>query len=446
MLSAIVLGALFLAKPAAPPPMMLRKNIRNLTTTELQGFRDAVAAMQALPATDPCSWEFQANIHYNMCNHSVDYWLPWHRMYLYYFEKILVGHSGGKLKGLPYWDYARSTQTTFPASFYPSTYTSGGSTFPNALYYTPRTNVTSSSFALSFSSTDPATANSNLVFNGFSGSLQGAPHNYVHGAIGGTMGNFHSPLDPIFWVHHCVLDRLWQKWLALGGGRSNPIGDPMWMNTAFTFYDYDNGCAQATLKVKDVLDPETQLHYRYVEPIRWHPPKWYWKWIELIPPIHWPIPRDYIYGYQPIRYAVEVPSERLQSLTTASRKASHQINVILNFHVSKGEGTLVPYDLYIVGANGRRVRLGTLAVFGIRHEHMEGMSHEDMETFKLTLAPAASLQFLAAMRAGKVDFALTPLMKDVRRQVNAQPLVMSLESIAVMEAVRVDKNGKRIGG
>jgi tyrosinase len=34
----------------------------------------------------------------------------------------------------------------------------------------------------------------------------------VHGFIGETMATKSSPNDPVFWLHHCNLDRLWAKW------------------------------------------------------------------------------------------------------------------------------------------------------------------------------------------------------------------------------------------
>jgi tyrosinase len=37
-------------------------------------------------------------------------------------------------------------------------------------------------------------------------------HNLVHRYVGGTMGNMTSPNDPVFWLHHCSIDRLWAEW------------------------------------------------------------------------------------------------------------------------------------------------------------------------------------------------------------------------------------------
>ncbi len=429
------------------PAVMLRKNIRNLTATELQGLRDAVAAMKALPASDPCSWTFQANIHNTSCNHSQSYWLPWHRLYLYYFEKILVAKSGGKLKGLPFWDYAKSTQTTFPSAFYPSTYGAG---IPNPLYHTPRTNVTSATWGLDFASTNPASANTNLVFNAFSGSIQSKPHNYTHIAISGTMGTFQSPLDAVFWLHHAECDLLWVRWLALGGGRANPTGDSTWMNTSFTFYDYDAGCTQVTKKVSDCLNTETQLNYKYVEPLVLVPAKFYWKWIQLLPPIRFLTPRSLPLAYEKSKLPIQMNTADLRRLTTARRAEKAQINVVLRFRVEKGENTIAPVDLkitpraLIAGRAQQPLKVANLAMFGVRQKQMEGHAHGPPGVFEVTLPPDESAKFLDAFAAGKMDLDFEPHTRGVRRLSNVQQPVLKLESMSIMKAVRVNLQGRVI--
>jgi tyrosinase len=37
-------------------------------------------------------------------------------------------------------------------------------------------------------------------------------HNRVHGAVGGDMVFMTSPNDPVFFLHHCNIDRLWARW------------------------------------------------------------------------------------------------------------------------------------------------------------------------------------------------------------------------------------------
>jgi tyrosinase len=63
--------------------------------------------------------------------------------------------------------------------------------------------------------------------------LEGMPHNNVHNCIGGVgavdpgpygnMTNFLSPVDPIFFLHHANMDRLWDVWTRKQQGFGLPV-------------------------------------------------------------------------------------------------------------------------------------------------------------------------------------------------------------------------------
>jgi len=57
--------------------------------------------------------------------------------------------------------------------------------------------------------------------NGFRNRLEGWPggvlHNRVHQWVGGDMGPATSPNDPVFFLHHCNVDRIWERWMQLNG-------------------------------------------------------------------------------------------------------------------------------------------------------------------------------------------------------------------------------------
>jgi tyrosinase len=42
-------------------------------------------------------------------------------------------------------------------------------------------------------------------------------HNQVHVWVGGDMGPASSPNDPVFFLHHCNVDRLWERWMNING-------------------------------------------------------------------------------------------------------------------------------------------------------------------------------------------------------------------------------------
>jgi hypothetical protein len=259
----------------------LRRNIYSLIAQDpkhptIQAYRDGVAAMKALPDTDPTSWTYQANIHgtalpssqwpagapFATCKHNSIYFLAWHRMYLAFFERIVRRRSGQYAFCLPYWDYGQGGQAALPAPF------RNPANVANALYDGTRAASINSGNALSPGTVSAANALNQLVYLGagqFQSSLEGTPHGAVHVAISGNMGAFASAgRDPIFWLHHSNIDRLWEKWLSLGGGRSNPLADASWMSQTYTFVD-ENGNL-VTMTVADTLETISQLNYQYEDP------------------------------------------------------------------------------------------------------------------------------------------------------------------------------------
>src|SRR5262245_55033649 len=83
------------------------------------------------------------------------------------------------------------------------------------------------------------------------GILEGQPHNNVHGAMGGEAGlafmvDFLSPVDPIFFLHHANLDRLWDVWTRRQTALrrpSLPEGADLttWSDEQFLFFSNEQG-------------------------------------------------------------------------------------------------------------------------------------------------------------------------------------------------------------
>ena len=96
----------------------VRKDIDSLTAAELTSLRNGISVMKSRPITNRTSWLYQANIHghpfgpaspaWDTCQHGSFYFLSWHRMYLYFFERILRAASGDPNLTLPYWNYSKS--------------------------------------------------------------------------------------------------------------------------------------------------------------------------------------------------------------------------------------------------------------------------------------------------------------------------------------------------
>jgi tyrosinase len=56
------------------------------------------------------------------------------------------------------------------------------------------------------------------TYTAFTSDLESRPHNRVHMWVNGTMSNITvSPADPLFWMHHAMLDRIWALWESKTG-------------------------------------------------------------------------------------------------------------------------------------------------------------------------------------------------------------------------------------
>ena len=108
-----------------------RQSIAGLSSAQITALRAGIQVMMSKPVTDPTSYRFQANIHgtldtpttmeemqsWNQCEHGSFYFPSWHRMYLYFFDRILraaAGSAGYQNVVLPYWNYNDPAQRTCP--------------------------------------------------------------------------------------------------------------------------------------------------------------------------------------------------------------------------------------------------------------------------------------------------------------------------------------------
>ncbi|HWN11268.1 MAG TPA: tyrosinase family protein [Pyrinomonadaceae bacterium] len=229
-----------------------RRNIANLAANDpiIQTYKDAVAAMKALPATDGRNWNKQADIHNNKCPHQNWWFLPWHRAYLANFESICRKLTGNADFALPYWNW--STSPSIPAPFwgagnplFNSTRTATQTSVANSLMVGPAkvTEILDQTNFFLFASGQSTTQRQRTTY----GILEGTPHNYIHNFVGGDMLSFTSPKDPVFWCHHNMVECLWVDW-NINRGNAN-TNDQAWYNLEFTDDFVDGDGNPAPIKV-----------------------------------------------------------------------------------------------------------------------------------------------------------------------------------------------------
>jgi hypothetical protein len=211
-----------------------RKNINCLSADELHDLREALTAMYALPAADPNSFATLASLHGGppvaYCGHGAPGFFTWHRAYLVAFENAL--RSAGCHATLPYWNWSSGPTTGVPAACRQPTYVNrAGATVANPLYSGPRpgggmtsrrANIDSTAFDDLAASAQAAMTETD--FASFQNQINGV-HGSVHVRTGGDMGSVPSAAyDPIFYLHHANIDRLWADWQAAHPG-ALPAGE-----------------------------------------------------------------------------------------------------------------------------------------------------------------------------------------------------------------------------
>lgn len=243
-----------------------RRDLATLAANDpiIQGYRDAVAQMKALPSTDPRNWNRQAQIHFDFCPHGNWFFLPWHRAYLLYFEQICRTLIGDKNFALPYWNWTchRTLPTPFLGSASDPLFSPGRTGVPPAALGDGSVGTTvmdaildEANFLLFASD-----ASSGLRPPVGYGPLEGNPHNTVHGFVGGIMGSFHSPRDPVFWMHHNMIERVWWEWNVVRGHANT--NDAAWNNFSLAGMFVD-GNGVAVSPTVGILNLAPLLSYQF---------------------------------------------------------------------------------------------------------------------------------------------------------------------------------------
>ena len=423
----------------------LRRNAFTMAANDpiLVGYRAAIAKMKALPDDNPCSWIYQASIHgspsgalhpaWSTCEHGATYFWSWHRMYLYWFERIIRKYSGMYDWAIPYWDWTNPAQLQLPPQFRVST---------NNLYDASR-NSAMNSGAGSLSSTTPSAIASGLALFDFfsaSGSISGT-HGVIHGAVGGNMHSVSTAArDPIFFAHHSQVDRLWNVWLAQGGGRTDPLTDSAWKATAFTFFD--ECCQQVTMTGCEVLRAAEQLSYAYEEEppqVKQYCLKFVIPWIELQLISILALPQPLALG----KDAVTIPltpredKEISERLADIARAPSQNVVLVLK-DVEAETPPEAAWEVYVGPAGAARgaespYLVGVVSLFGqgIRSESGHKGHHEPARfVFPLDKAIAAggaeNLQVTFVPTSG-VEVKGRPLPPKVRANVTIREISLAVD-------------------
>jgi tyrosinase len=210
------------APPGGGPRVALRhrRDASEMSESQLDAFRESIAAAQKLTDADDRSYQYWAGIHGlplpESCHHHDSLFLPWHRAYLYFFEKDLQDRVPGVT--LPWWNWVRrdaGSEGGLPAA-YKKAPLSWSPIQPrgqrlSAEKKTWRQEQGPTSHFLPTAAQVKAVLD-NTSFIAFQTQLENL-HNGVHLWVAGTMEwPSVAAYDPVFWAHHSMIDRLWYLW------------------------------------------------------------------------------------------------------------------------------------------------------------------------------------------------------------------------------------------
>ncbi|KAK8093302.1 uncharacterized protein PG998_014183 [Apiospora kogelbergensis] len=279
---------------------------RTLDVGVQKQYIDAVLCLKTKPSgigLNTTRYDDFPYVHTHLDNtiHTVAMFLPWHRLFVQVYEDSLrdCGYTGP----MAYWDWTLDADDPTKAPLWDVTTGFGGNGDPaidpkssskkclvdgplkglQVAYtmkgYQPHCLARNWNSGIAFpgdmladsynkESVDKVAALDN--YEDFRYQLEGGPHGAIHSAVGGDMSPATSPNDPIFFLHHAQIDRLWTLWqMEKPETRTNEFGGPKTLN--------ENKPGEATLndvmpylnlvpdiKVSEVMGTQTsKLCYNY---------------------------------------------------------------------------------------------------------------------------------------------------------------------------------------
>ncbi|EGD74691.1 hypothetical protein PTSG_12389 [Salpingoeca rosetta] len=201
-----------------------RREIRDMTVEEVQAFTDAVVLLE-----QSNMWSAFANTHLGavpQAHGNPAFW-PWHREFLKQLELTLREVSGNCNVTIPYWDWTIDALSPETSPVW-NVVGGNGNGVDQCVTDGPFTGFSpciERNWALGWAMPSFAEIAGILAGTDYSTVVAEieARHGDVHVFVGGTMATYSSPYDPLFFLHHAFVDKLWYDWqVTLGNGNQYP--------------------------------------------------------------------------------------------------------------------------------------------------------------------------------------------------------------------------------
>jgi len=229
----------------------------------VSGTTTKAAEIDRVFGTDPSAQRSLAEETWNTCQshagQNANHFLPWHRMFVHYFERIVREVSGHPEFTLPYWDYTSSDPAK--RGVVPEQFRLAGDPVYGVLYRAARTTAANAGEPIHESQpTDvldisDAMSRANYLtvdgVQGFCRAIDSGIHGRIHTLVGTAKGMGSVPFagnDPLFWVHHANIDRMWASWNYNGGRNPTDATLHPWIDNRFVMVDADGSRVSRPLK------------------------------------------------------------------------------------------------------------------------------------------------------------------------------------------------------
>lgn len=215
--------------------------------------------------------------------------LSWHRLYIWHFEKIVRQLSGYQEFALPYWGYTDTVNVEANRILNEMMRMAGSSLYEKSRYDSLNNGYPISGDILAALDLDPLFKKKDIYI--FTKNIDAAPHGAMHNYIG--MGNYNyypiwNPIyqcdcngtgvgdtcqgglmanvpsagfDPVFFLHHSNIDRIWQQWTNSSNGKLITVEDLLAFPWGYTFFNPDGSKVEYT--AEEVIKAIYNVDYEY---------------------------------------------------------------------------------------------------------------------------------------------------------------------------------------
>ncbi|RDW79812.1 hypothetical protein BP6252_04450 [Coleophoma cylindrospora] len=234
-----------------------RREWRSLRNSEKKNYLESVKCLTKLPSAlrdDGTLYDDFVYVHMSIGqrSHFSASFLPWHRMFLHIFENTLIDKCGFH-GNLPYWDWASDWQSLDTSSIWDTVHGFGGdgnvsvkspiaagncvtqgpfsdlqllfynkTKLPHCLtrgFKNYQTEELGSLFGEQFKPFEMGRLITAQTYDHFREMIEWTVHNAMHWGVRGDFGQDSAANDPLFWLHHTQLDRLWWLWQQENPGK-----------------------------------------------------------------------------------------------------------------------------------------------------------------------------------------------------------------------------------